>query len=690
MTNDIELFNLSDNVQMVSPCLVIHGRCRKGNGSRVMQVLHPQLPPVTYPINEQFFKATIILTPGENRLTFVTDTNISKTVTCFYTPMLQDPPIHMCLLLAKDSPLQYDSPKVQRDKEGGNGFDLAVRKLRMGARLMQAYTNEQMLRNGFGNRTFRFVEEFGWDTTFQQKVAVRNTIKIHIIRSEKSTKEIRDYNIAQQNSNASDAGGLFGVAMDALKRYGGPFTQQSKPVQAAVMFMDTHWDGKLITAHAALGGGDDNIKLAIFGSHGLYAWPTCIEQVVPYFTDDTKISTKEVANDCNECSTHWESLTVTLGAFMHEIGHLLGCPHEENGVMLRDYTTLNRSFLTKEAFSIRTNSNGANPPIYPKEECTWHRLDLLRFLYHPSFTLPQDYYDASFMRPGKMGGFTAAKPSLYPMGNNICNISSETGVYCIEIICGDLAKAFIEYLPQSLGGSGPQRDITVSLEDLRSRIPPDQVSEHGNSFTLKILAVNASEVEIHNFPSFLKVTAIPMEKYGFTNKVQGIKSQLLGNANGGEDIGILPFDIREVTALRVYHGGALDGIRVFLKAFSGPSPSTPVVPPRNYINQLTKSFKASSISDTDSKSLLFGHQTNDYTDVVLEPGEYITGFIVRCGGWIDGIQIITSHGRMTDMFGNKNGGGLAELKPPTGQYILGFHGRIGQWVDAIGIIYGRL
>lgn len=682
---DIELFNLQDNEQYVSPCLTIHGKCRNAHGSRMMQVLHPQLPPVTYPIHEDGFKATVMLTPGENRLTFVTDTNVSRNVNCFYTPLLQDPPIHLCLLVAKDSPLQFDSPKTQRDKEGGNGLDLAVKKLRVGARLMQSYTNEQMMRAGFGNRTFRFLEEFTWDTTFQQKPEMRNTVKIHIVRSEKSTKEIRDYNIAQQNPDASDAGGLFGIAMEALHRYGAPFTGGIKPVQAAVMFLDTHWDGKLITGHAALGGGTDEVKLAIFGSHGLFAWPAHIEQLVSYFTDETRTSQKEVANDCNECGTHWETFTLTMGAFMHEIGHLLGCPHQEHGVMLRDYVTLNRSFLTKEAFSVRTNSTGSQPPIFPKEECKWHRLDLLRFLYHPSFTLPQDYYDSSFMRPAKIDKFTEPKPSLYPLGDDMCRITSKTGIYSIEMLCGDLAKGSIEYLPRSLGGPGPQRDLTISLSDLLSRLP---ANERGNNFTLKILSVNAPEIQIGNFREFLKVKFIPMEKFGLSRKAQGVKSQLLGNGNGGEDSGILAFDPRNVTAVRVYHGGALDGMRLFLQ--SGVGKASPPVPPRNYMDKLTKSFKAATLIDDDKQSILFGRQTNDYTDVVLERGEFITGFNVRCGGWIDAVQIITDRGRISKMFGNENGGGLVELRPPEGQYVIGLYGRIGQWVDAMGIIYGSL
>lgn len=693
---EIEFFNVQDHIQLTTPCVIIHGKVHHGHDAKSIQVKHPQLPDLTFPVHEGHFKATIILTPGENRLGFVTNTNVNKVITIDYAPMLQDVPIHLCLLVAKDSPLKYDTPQVQRKREGDNELDLAIRKLRVGGRLMQAFTNEQMLRNGFGNRTFRFVEEYGWDTTFRQKEAMRNTIKIHIVTADETVAQIRDYNLAQQNPKGNNTGGLFPLAMNALKKYGGPFTQGEKPVQAAVMFMDAHWDGRMLTGHAALGGGDAQIKLAIFGSHGLYSWAPSMEQVVPYMSDDTRSSPNEVANDNGECGTHWECYQITLGAFMHEIGHLLGCPHQENGVMLRDYTFLNRSFLTKEAFSVRTNSYGAKPPILPREECTWHRLDLLRFLYHPSFTLASDYYDPSFMRPGRIGNFSAAKPTLYPLGQESCSIRCETGIYSIEIYCGDFAKAHIEYLPKCLGGPGPQAEVVLSLNDLRSLIPKNEVNKHGDSFNVKILCVNASELEVRNFPSVVRAESIAMEKYGFPRGVNGIKSPVLGDPKRGSDIGIIPFDGRRVSALRVYHGAALDGLRVYLRsapavASSGSTTSSsnqPPIPPRNYMKKLSGAFKATSISDANAQSVLFGKQTGSYSDVVLQDGDTLAGFNIRCGAWIDALQVVSSQGLISDTFGNKNGGGLATLRPPEGQQILGLFGSVGQWVDAIGIVYG--
>lgn len=698
MGDQIEFFNLKNEERVVSPCLTIHGKCQnKASAAKNIQVQHPQLPALTFPVNSQFFKATILLSSGENRLTFITDTNVIQTVTCFYTPLTQNKPIHLCLIVAKDSPLKFDSPKSQIAKEGGNDLKLAIKKLRIAARLMQAYTNEQMIRNGFGHRVMNFVEEFTSDTQFRSKETMRNTVKIHIVRSERTLKEIRDPNVAQQNSKGTNTGALFGWAMDALRSYGGPFAPKEPPVQAACIYLDGHWNGNLILGHAALGGGDDNIKLAIFGSHGLYSWPTCMEDIVPYFLDHTKTSLSEVANDCNECGSHWECLTVTLGAFMHEIGHSLGSPHQVSGVMLRDYTRLNRSFLTQEAFSIRTNSYGANPPIYPKEECTWHRLDMLRFLFHPAFTREYDYYDPSFYRPSRNGKFSVPKPAIYAMDNNTCKFSSQTGIYCIEVIAEDLARGHLEYLPKSLNGPGPQKEVIVSLKDLQDLLPADK-TKYRDSFNIRVLACNSPDANFDKFPSLLKTSLIPMEKYGYSAKVQGIKSQLLGSTQRGTDVGILAVDITKVFAARIYHGGALDGVRFYVQDADANTVknqnSSPVVPPRTYLGKLTNTFRSNAPqpgkTGPSSKSILFGKQTANYTDITLEPNEIITGFNVRCGAWIDAIQIITNHGRITDMFGNKNGGSLGELIPPTGQNIIGIYGRVGQWIDAIGIVYATL
>lgn len=68
-----------------------------------------------------------------------------------------------------------------------------------------------------------------------------------------------------------------------------------------------------------------------------------------------------------QIGSSWEAANIGMGAHLHETGHLFGCPHQESGVMLRDYVTLNRSFLTRESFSTRTKSKGGL--VLEKDEC---------------------------------------------------------------------------------------------------------------------------------------------------------------------------------------------------------------------------------------------------------------------------------------------------------------------------------
>lgn len=710
----ITFYNVEHQGVVHTPLVVVHGESSYAK-SGLVTVSHRSnaFPSLHFEVNSGFFKAVIHLDDGANDLVFThskgsvvngfpqynTEKHEVGSIGLIinYQPLRNNLPVHLCLLVAKDSPCLFDSTSLKKSFEG-NGLDIALKKLRIGGRLMQAYTNEQMLRAGFGNRTFNFYEEVSKETEFYQELnnpKPRNNIKIHVLKSDKTLKELRDPNLAQQNPNGKDTGGLFGIAKDALLKYGGPFNTNKK-VQAAVMFLDTHWDNnlKLILTHAALGGGIGNLKLAIFGSHGLYSWPSYLEQVGPCFQDTNESSLNEVANDCNQCSTYWECLNITLGAFMHEIGHLLGCPHQTYGVMLRDYVTLSRSFLTREVKCIRTHSNGFSP-VLPKDECKWHRLDLLRFLYHDSFRLPSDVNDPSF-------GINKPDGSamILPIGNNEAIVKSNSGIYAIEVYAREIADSFIEFLPLSLGGQGIQNEIKINSYNLKKLLPNDR--KNVDDIRINVLCIGGqSDCDklisklSNNNDNFVTINGEEINRKG---SIRAIKSNCLGQFNQNNHQMVL-FDPKTIYNIRVYHGAAVDGLRIdYVKTNGAPPP----IPARNY--SLSDSFKSlfsqkqlqqpaqqpivSSVKP-ENRSVLFGRQTNNYSDLALSSSEALKSFDLKTGAWIDCIQIITSH-RVSAKFGNANGGGPGKLGPPDDQFeIVGIFGSVSRWVDSIGIIYAE-
>ncbi|CAK9783640.1 hypothetical protein CC85DRAFT_328171 [Cutaneotrichosporon oleaginosum] len=332
------------------------------HGSSVTVTAAPH-PPVRFPVHPNGrFKALAPLTPGENGV-YIECGAASTMHPVFYQP-LQTRPISLIIVAARDSPLCFDDVRP-------TNVEMAARRLRMAAYLWQAYTGEQMMRAGFGPRTFQFETEWGVDTVSAAGVHAQIP-KVTLVRSRHSVAEIRDENRAQQGSGSGkqDLYGMMREAVAAAPEFAG-----RTGLQAAVLILDaTHRNG-LIVGHAALGGDGDPFPLAIFGSHTCFAWPETLDQVVPTFTCRDAVDTRSCGIDA-EGKDYGMAAQVGIGAMMHEVGHMLSCPHQTHGVMLRDYVRLAESFIALQPDD--------------RNECMWHRLDALRFLAHPSFALPSD------------------------------------------------------------------------------------------------------------------------------------------------------------------------------------------------------------------------------------------------------------------------------------------------------------
>lgn len=586
-------------------------------------------PPTFWPVCDSHFKALVHLQPGPNRLRLdFTSPKIppsgssipahSSYININYLPLNNSPPLDLAILLAKDSPETFDAvpERVQRE---GNNLQTALRKYKMAAYLWQAFTGEQMNRNGFGRRCFRFEEEWQPSTlTNREPGNYRNEARIHVIRTDKTVAELRDLELAQQYDRASRKGDLYGIAMEAVKRYFNPRPGQKRYV--SVLLLDSHWDPevKTIRGHAALGGGDGTIQLAIFGSHALQSYPSSIEEVVPAFSDCTRTDTSYVANDCNESGSNWEAANIGIGAHLHETGHLFGCPHQESGVMLRDYVRLNRTFSCREPYSTRSKSPGQRLCL-PKDECAWHRLDTLRFRFHPCFRLPND-------------------PSLSPddsvqvwaIDNERVVITAATGIAWIELYPeGDSeCHAYREYLdPTANPMSSFPRQVILSDSDLRKAVPE---TKRNRRLKIEVHSAGQGQHVVEDFSSLINPRTcrvkLPNGQTGFRSGKLGF-SQMAGSTAHEVILECAVIQTKLLTAIRVYHGFAVDGIEFIYE---------------------------------DSTSQLFGKRGGNPggSEFQLDTrrGETVMGFYLRAGLWIDGLQILTTQGRKSEIYGNPIGG----------------------------------
>ncbi|PHH58998.1 hypothetical protein CDD81_3956 [Ophiocordyceps australis] len=657
------ILNVSENSWVYQKVLLIHGVIGEPglppiDGTIVVGRFDDSFPPVTWPVCESHFKAIIYLQPGPNkfRLDFFSPKLANSTssnpihasyLTLHMLPALNAPPLQLAIVLGCDSPATFDAVPARAEREG-NGLDTAIRKFRMAAYLWQAFTAEQMWRHRLGRRVFRFEEEWmpgSCNYRDRENGTMRSEARIHVIRTDKTVAELRQLDRAQQNGKATNKNSLFDISADAVNKYFKPLPGQKNYV--SVLLLDAHWDTKssVITGHAALGGSCGDLQLAIFGSHCLQSYPTSFEEVVPAFTDCTPTDTKYVANDCNDAGSSWEAVNIGIGAHLHETGHLFGCPHQESGIMLRDYVVLNRSFVPREAYSTRTKCKGGL--ALQGDECGWHRLDALRFRAHAAFRLPSD---APQNPDDSVQVFAIEGGSLTAM--------AASGISFVEIYGegDDVCHSWIEF---SVDNGPVQRQIVLHDQDVRSRLPDAKRKGH---VRVAIKSSGGGSLTVDDWKAFTgRDSMVKIASGKLASKSLQVGASKMENSQPQQVVFRSAVEHgRIMSRIVVYHGSAVDGIEF--------------------------------VYDDDSTQL-FGKKGGkiggDVVEFDVRKGEYLSGFVVRAGYWVDGVQILTSLGRKSAVFGNAHGGSAHTLIPPRGYAICGVSGSCGAWVDGFSVLVKR-
>ena len=432
------------------------------------------------------------------------------TLALTYIPLLQTPPLHLAIMVAKDSPLIIDCPPVKGAGISSTHGDLqaAIAKFRMTAYMWQALTAEDLRLKGLGRRAFRLEEEWTADTVSREFInaafskeplrvdsrvasVIRATAKVHIVRSDKTTEELRNPDLAQQHGGRNNSGNrdqkLHAWFKDALAEAGGPFAAEARPVVAGLI-LDSHYSRQqdAILAHAALGGHDDNgISLGMFGSHLTYSWPRFLEEVGTCLVD-TRNPGSTVANDNNECGSLWEACSIGQGAFLHEVGHAFGSPHR-SGIMERGYSQYwPRNFLPYTAFC-SAHGGSAGIDVVTSEtpnEARWNIIDALSFMHQPQFLLPDD--------PELAEDDRCCAPQI--------NFNAEEGEKsAFTITCGSLGIAQIRFEPEDGAviestptAQNPTKEVTIFMSDIEKRFNVTQ------KMTMSIVGMNGQEKTVRN------------------------------------------------------------------------------------------------------------------------------------------------------------------------------------------------
>lgn len=652
----IKLTTLPERTQVHQRVLIIHGQI-EGDSVRTashitVRSLTTTYPPLTYPVSEGVFKAMVPLDPGWNTVNITANTTDTVDVNVEYVPLLQNPPIHLCILVGKDSEMKFDTPSHKSQ----NGIQVAIERLRLQAYLWQAFTAEQMRRYGYGRRTFRFEEEFMPDTITKDRTTQRSTIKVYVLRTEKTVKQLRQLDLAQQREGKNDENegdeNLFGITLDTLEKYGHPF---NKPCYVASLILDSHWDKKqnAILAHTALGGGAGFRRLGIFGSHLVHGWPATLEELPGALLDQTPNDTNFTANDCNEIEAEYKAFCIGSGAFLHEVGHSLTLTHTPSGIMSRGFNHFNRAFMPYELNPKFGNKIGIS--VEKEEGAHWHPADVLRFRFHPCFALPND--------PIIDRGSNVAGPTISVVSKEEIYITSGSPIVFIEWFVGDeLVKVEknnnVDNPSVKPNGIAilPGKEMKIQfnnefIQHLRSLARRSS----GNPINMAVIAANQSFVEQKNIENFIEQSFVP----GL-----GIKSPLVGmGLSGGHHYDFMvQFNEQNKSLLSI------------------------VVYASSYVHGLQFIFE-------DQTSHFIGHKQGEKNIVHCPYAQqaYISQLSIKGGHWIDGLQISLDgpRGKWTSAWIGGTGGSEPQVLKSINKNnkIIGFYGSQGDFTDAIGVIY---
>ena len=240
-------------------------------------------------------------------------------------------------------------------------------------------------------------------------------------------------------------------------------------------------------------------------------------------------------------------------------------------------------------------------------------------------------------------------PSFIPLDQENIELSAPAGLSMLELIVNGRYRTHLEYTENEQ--QRPRR-MLLSIQQIKQQCQ----CKPNEQLRLEATTINQQTEAIDDVDSFLRDHCVQLPGIpGSVVKSDGCGHRGLG---GKESVAVFHSSSqqKQLTSIRVHHGSFLDGLV----------------------------FRWSDGSET-----LIGKRGGGCSEFYMqEPGEFITGFIVRSGAWVDGLQIKTTAGRTSPWYGGQ-GGGMHVLEAPEGYALVGMYGSAARWMDHVGIFYQK-
>lgn len=387
-----------------------------------------------------------------------------------YVPLLHVPPLHLAIMVAKDSPLTIDCPasKFPRLSSTHGSIDAVIAKFRMTAYMWQALVAEEMRSKGLGRRTFRLEEEWTTDTvsncfTHRHDLGVGSTAKVHIVASEKRVAELRQLS-NRSNRKGHDINVIFAAA---LQQNGLPFSRAENQDVVAGLILDTHYDPTLrqLQANARNGSavGSNGLSVAAFGSQLTWAWPRFVEEVANCLQDSGR-TYDLVGMGGKKYQCAWEACAGGQIEFLTQVRRALGASSNLETNLLHQWRDMFISPQEREQA--------------PADTRTFDLADMLSLRLNHLFRTPgHDTLRVSY-------------PGVIPKVS--CVQGDTSSALIITCACDIVQVRFNDKDEATPSIQSPSTELNYSLEELEKRVGRD-----GN-LSLTVLALNGKQLKVRN------------------------------------------------------------------------------------------------------------------------------------------------------------------------------------------------